>query len=175
MSIAARIDPVLDGRQAKAAARAAERAARDAFIQAAFPPLIDRFAALLGAALGIDSRLALTATPVTLAVQGRSFATLNSRDFAAQASFNAAPRMVRFSPRLDFRAPDQFGLIECALDFPYVALRSRADSLAQALLGRGIQLRGKTSASLLLPLAGGLVEVSADMLEDAFHVWWLRS
>ena len=72
------------------------------------------------------------------------------------------------------REPDQFGLIECALDFPYVPLRSRADGRAQALLGRGIQLRGKTSAGLLLPLAGGLAELSAEMLEQAFQVWWLR-
>jgi hypothetical protein len=177
MSIATLIDPVLAKRQARAAARNAERAARDVFIQAQFVVLGTQFDTLLREALGLHSGFTLTATPVSYVVQGRTFNTLNVNTWRAAATFNGAPpQAVNFTPRLDFREPDQFGLIECALDFPYAPLRSRADLTARALLERGIRLSGKASASLLLPLQPDqLVELRSQDLEDAFGVWWLRS
>lgn len=174
MTIAAQIDPMLARRQAKAAARDAERAARDVFIQAQFALLGARFEALLREALGLHSQFTLTVTPVSYAVQNRTFATLNLNTWSVTATFNAAPQTVSFAPRLDFREPDQFGLVECALDFAYAPLRSRGDATAQALLARGVQLRGKTTASLLLPLPEGPAELRAADLEDALRVWWLR-
>jgi hypothetical protein len=174
MSIAAQIASTLSARQAKAAARDADRLARDAFIVAQFAALGAEFETLLRAALGIDARIAITVVPVTYNVQGRSFATLTVDTWAVRAGFNAVPQTVTFSPRLDFRETDQFGLIECALDFAYVPARSRADITAQALLAGGVQMRGATVASLLLPLVGGSARLRSDDLEDAFGVWWLR-
>ena len=64
MTVAAQIAPTLAARQARADARAAERAERDAFIVAQFAVLSDRFDQLLRSALGIDARVAITVTPV---------------------------------------------------------------------------------------------------------------
>jgi len=175
MTIAAQIGPVLASRQAKAAARDAERAARDLFIQAQFAVLETRFDALLREALGLHSLCTLAVAPVSYAVQNRTFTTLNLHTWSVTATFNDAPQTATFAPRLDFREPDQFGLVECTIDFPYAPLRSRADTTAQALVERGVQLRGKTFASLLLPLPDGPVELRAADLEDAFSVWCLRS
>lgn len=174
MTIAAQIDPVLAARQARAAATVADRVARDAFIVAQFALLGARFGGLLHEALGLHSGIALAVIPMVYAVQGRSFATLSVDTWSVAASFNATPQTVLFAPRLDFREPDQFGLIECTLDFAYLPLRSRADATAQALLGTGIQLRGKTVASLLLPLAASTAELVSADLENAFRTWWLR-
>lgn len=174
MTIAAQVNPMLAARQARAAATAAERTARDAFIVAQFALLGTRFDGLLRQALGLHSGIALTVIPIVYAVQGRSFASLSVDTWSVAARFNAAPQTVLFAPRLDFREPDQFGLIECTLDFEYLPLRSRADATAQALLVTGIQLRGKTAASLLLPLAGSPAELVSLDLENAFRSWWLR-
>lgn len=174
MTVAAAIDPVLAARQARIAARTADRAARDVFIQAQFVLLGGRFDALLRDALGLHSGFTLTAAPISYAVQNRTFTVLNLQTWTATASFNGTPQAVHFTPRLDFREPDQFGLIECALDFPWVPLRSRADATARTLVEQGVQLRGKTTASLVLPLLQAPVELAASHLEDAFRVWWLR-
>lgn len=174
MTIAARIAPTLAARQARADALAAERSARDVFIVAQFAALAPRFDALLRAALGIDARVTITTAPLIHPVLGRSFATLTVTTWAVRASFNAVPQTVRFTPQLDFREPDQFGLIACAIDFPYAPARSRGDRVARALLDRGVQLRGKTTASLSLPSSDGLHDLGSDDLEAAFAVWWLR-
>jgi hypothetical protein len=174
MTIADRIAPLLSARQARTAARDAERAQRDTFIQAQFALLGARFEALLRAALGLHSRFTFVATTVVQPVQNRTFATIALPDWTITASFNATPQAVHFAPRLDFRAPDQFGLVECALGFPYAPRRSRADVVARTLLENGVQLRGKGTASLLLPLPDGPVELSVSHLEDAFRAWWLR-
>ena len=174
MSIAALIPSVLARRQARAAERAAGRAARDAFIQAQFALLGAHFDALLREALGLHSGFTLTVTPVSYAVQNRSFTVLNLDTWSVVAQFNGTPQTVAFAPRLDFREADQFGLVECTLDFPWAPLRSRADAVAAALLERGVQLRGKDTASLLLPLPGGPEELAAAHLEDALRAWWLR-
>lgn len=174
MTIAAQIDPVLAARQAKALSRDAERATRDAFIQAQFAVLGARFEALLREALGLHSLFTLAVTPVSYAVQNRTFSVLNLNAWSIMATFNGVPQTVSFAPRLDFREPDQFGLVECAIDFAYAPLRSRGDAIAQVLLERGVQLRGKTAAGLVLPLADGPVALRAADLEDALRVWWLR-
>lgn len=174
MTIAAQIAPTLAARAAKAAARDAERQARDAFIVAQFAALGASVDALLRAALGIDARLSILVTPLTFAVQGRSFATLTVDTWAVRASFDAVPRTVTFTPRLDFRQPDQFGLVECTLDFDWRPARSRGDLVAQALLDPGVLMSGKTVGALRLPLASGAVPLGADDLEAAFGAWWLR-
>ena len=174
MSIAEAIPTVTAARAARVAARDAERLARDTFIQSAFPLLSDRFEALLAEALGIHSQLLVTITPVVDAVQGRSFATLNKSVVDVRSTLRSTPQTVTFTPRLDFHEPDQFGLIACTLDFPFTARGARQDSIARALVARGIQMRGITVPSLMLPLGATVVEIGARDLEAAFTAWWLR-
>jgi len=174
MTIADAIPQVLAQRAARDAARTAERAARDAFIVPEFATMSVTFEQLLADALGFDGRIAVTVTPVVVPVQGRTFATLTTRVVTARSTINGAPQTVTFTPQLDFHEPDQFGLIACAIDFPYSPRRSRRDAIARALLERGIQMRGKTIGTLLLPVDGATKQLSAHDLEDAFTVWWLR-
>lgn len=174
MSVANRIAPTLAARQARASARAAEREARDGFIMAQLPLLGGAFEAMLRAALGIDTRISLGITPLTYTVQGLSFASLTVDTWVARCSLDAPTRGVTFTPALDFRERDQFGRIGCALDFPYAPGRGRADRIARVLLERGIQLRGTTTASLLLPLDSGARPLEVDDLEQVFDLWWLR-
>lgn len=174
MSIAQHISPTLASREARAAAIAAERAGRDAFIVAQFATLSAQFDALLREALGVESRLQVTVQPLVYIVQGRSFPTLAVDTWAARATFNGTPQTVTFTPVLDFRQPDQFGLIECALDFDYAPARSFGDCCALALLKGGVALRGKSHASLLFSVDGSSSDLRASELEAAFSVWWLR-
>ncbi|MGH9886656.1 MAG: hypothetical protein ACREBE_14070 [bacterium] len=174
MTIAATIPQVLAQRAARDAARTAERAARDAFIVPEFAVLSTAFEQLLADALGFDGRIVLTVTPVVVPVQGRTFATLNTRVVSVRSTINGIPQTVTFTPQLDFHEPDQFGLIVCSIDFPYTTRRSRQDAIARALLERGIQMRGKTVGTLLLPGENGPAQLTARDLEDAFTVWWLR-
>lgn len=175
MSIADLIAPTLAARQARAAALAAERAARDAFIQAQFPLLDDQFESMLRAGLGLDARIVIQVNPVTYTVQGRSFASLTVNTWTAAFTLDGTTRSVTFTPALDFHERDQFGLIACTLDFPYTPGRSRTDKLARVFLERGIQMRGTSIGNLLLPLDSGVRPLGVSDIEDIFSLWWLRS
>jgi hypothetical protein len=172
MPLAARIDPWLNARAARAAAVAAARVERDAFIVAQFAALEAQFEQLLRAALGLHSGFVHGRSGLNLVVSGRSFASLPVTVHTVQATFAGAPQTVTFTPALDFRATDQFGLIECTLDFPFNARRS--DVAAGALLAPGLQLRGASRASLLLQRGGVWRDLLADDLEEAFTSFWLR-
>jgi hypothetical protein len=174
MSLADAIPVVTAARAEREATRAAARTERDAFIQPAFAAMTLRFEALLAEALGLHSRIAMQTTSAVQAVTGRTFATLTVRTTVVRSTLLASPQVVTFTPQLDFREPDQFGLIACAIDFPFVPGRARGDVVARALTERGIQMRGKTTASLLLPVGHALVELTARDLEAAFAAWWLR-
>ena len=175
MSVAEAIAAVSAARTARSAARDAARLARDAFIQPGFALLAARFEQLLADALGVHSQIAVSVTPVAEAVQGRTFATLNKRVVSVRSTIGPVPQTVTFTPGLDFHEQDQYGLIACTLDFAYSPRASRIDSVARALLARGIQMRGSTVSSLMLPLDTALVELRARDLEDAFTAWWLAS
>ena len=174
MAIAQAIPAVLAARAAKAAARDADRLARDAFIQPQFALMAARFEATLADALGLHSQIHVSVTLATDPVQGRSFATLNKRIVSVQSTLTATPQTVTFTPQLDFREQDQYGLIACSLDFPYSPRNARIDTSAMALLGGGIQMRGTTLSRLMLTIDGALVELTSGLLEDAFTAWWLR-
>jgi hypothetical protein len=174
MSFADAIPGFLATRTARAAALAATRAARDAYIQAAFPAVAARFEALLDEALGRHSCIRVTVTPTVETVQGRTFATLNQRVVRVRSTLGPASQTVTFTPQLAFREADQFGLIACAIDFAFVPRRARADATARALVDPGIQVRGRTVSRLLLPVEGALRELGVRDLEDAFTAWWLR-
>jgi hypothetical protein len=174
MTLATRLVEFLDSRAAFAAARTAERAARDTFIQAQFPVLNTLLEQQVIAAVGAHSRLAVSSSAQTLAVTGRSFATLPQRIVTVSATVDVTPLTLTFTPTLEFRDTDQFGRIECVADFEATLRRSRAAAVAEILLTQGIQMRGTASAHLLIAIDGVWTELSLSHLEDAFAALTLR-
>ena len=174
MTLATQLGEFLDSRTSLAAARTRERAARDAFIQAQFPLLNAVLVERITAAVGLHSRLALSTTVQTLAVTGRSFATLPQRVVTVAATVDVTPLRVTFTPTLDFRYPDQFGRVECVADFDATLRRSRAAAVAQSLLSEGIQMRGAFTAHLLVLIEGNWIELSPSHLVDACAALMLR-
>jgi hypothetical protein len=175
MSIAQKIEPILLQRQASAAAKAAERAARDSFIQAQFVALTARFDEMLRTSLGFHSRIVLTVTEITLDVHCRTFATLDVPVWTIVSTIDAAPKTVIFTPKMDFSLPDQFGTLVCELDFRFLPRRSTDDRIASALLHNGVRLRGTQFGQLTLAMPEGPRDLSISDLESAFGVWWLRA
>jgi hypothetical protein len=174
MTLATRLVEFLDAQAERAALIAAERAARDAFIVTQFPQLNLLLEERMIAAVGSHSRLLLGATAQTLAVTGRSFATLPQRVLRLAATVGTLPLSITFTPALDFRFPDQFGRIECVPDFDASLRRSRAGAVARSLIEEGIQMRGSSSAHLMLLLDGRWTELTISHLEDAFAALLLR-
>lgn len=175
MSIAEKIDPVLVQRQATAAAKTAERAARDAFIQAQFAALSTRFDEMLRDALGLHSRIAIASTEIALDVHCRTFATLDATSWTVTSTIDSVAKVVTFTPKMDFALPDQFGTLVCAIDFPFYPKRSASDRVASALLQTGIQLRGTQYGRLMLTPPEGPRDLQVSDLENAFDIWWLRA
>jgi len=174
MTLATQLVEFLDNRAALSAARAAERVARDAFIVAQFPLMNNLLASQIMAAVGSHSRLVVTSTVQTLVVSGRSFASLPQPVVNLVATVDTVPLTITFTPDLDFRFTDQFGRITCAASFDAKLRRSRAAAIARTLLDDGIQMRGTSSASLLILIDGAWVELSLSHLQDAFAALLLR-
>jgi hypothetical protein len=174
MTLAAQLQDFLDARAARDAARQAQRLERDAFIQAQFPLLNARLIELIGEAVGLHSRLAVSTAPMVETVVGRSFESLNKTAVSVAATVEGTAQSVALTPRLDFREPDQFGALDCAIDFSYRPRRSRKDAVAAALLAGGVQMKGTTSAHLMLAARGAPVELSPALLEAAFAALLLR-
>jgi hypothetical protein len=174
MTLAARLQDFLDASAARDAARQAARLERDAFILAQFPLLNARLLELVADAVGLHSRLAIATTPMVETVVARSFTTLNKTAVRVAATLTGGPQSVAFTPRLDFREPDQFGAVDCTIDFSYRPRRSRSDALAAQLLAGGVQMKGKTSAHLMFAAAGGPVELTPGLIESALVALLLR-
>lgn len=174
MTLAAQLQEYLDFRAARDAARQAARLDRDAFILAQFPLLNARLLAIVTDAVGLHSRLAITTTPLVETVVGRSFASLNKTAVRIAATLDGAVQTVSFTPRLDFAEPDQFGAVDCALDFSYRPRRSRSDAIAARLLASGVRMKGTTSAHLMLAAADGSAELSPGLIESALVALLLR-
>jgi hypothetical protein len=174
MTLAAQLQDYLDYRAARDAARQTARLDRDDFIRAQFPLLDARLIALVGDAVGLHSRLAIIATPMVETVVGRSFPSLSKTAVRVTASLDGAVQTVSFTPRLDFTEPDQFGAVECALDFSYRPRRSRRDAVAARLLAYGVQMKGTTSAHLMFPAADGPAELTPGLIESALVALLLR-
>lgn len=177
MSIADDIPNVMAARAARQAERNDERSARDAFIQAQFPLMAERFEVLLQEALGVHSQLNVQITPVVLPVQGRNFAALPIRVVRVRSMLAADAQTVTFTPQLDFRGADQFGRLICTIDFNFAPRPNRNDLVALALLNQGIGICGSTVARLQrpsVPSDRGDKDLSRADLEAAFSAWWLR-
>jgi hypothetical protein len=174
MSLAVQLQDYLDSQAARATARQADRLSRDAFIQAQFPVLNARLLELLTDAVGQHSRLAIATTPVVENVIGRSFTTLNETAVRVTATLEGAAQTVAFTPRLEFRGSDQFGAVDCTVDFAFAPRRSRRDAIAASLLAYGVQMIGTTSAHLMLTTAQGPVEAGVSAFESALVALLLR-
>jgi hypothetical protein len=174
MSLAEQLQNYLDAQAARDAARQSQRLARDAFIQAHFPVLNAHLLDLLTEAVGQHSRLALTTIVLVDNVVGRSFATLNKTVIGVTATLGGTPQTVTFTPRLEFREAEQFGAVDCTLDFGYRPRRSRPDAIAANLLAYGLQMTGITSSHLMCPSAVVPVEASVSLLESALAAFLLR-
>jgi hypothetical protein len=174
MTLAAQLQDYLDARAARTAARQSARLERDAFILAQFPLLNARLVAMVGDAVGLHSRLATSTTALVEPVVGRSFASLNKTAAHVGASLDGTTQTVSFTPRLDFTELDQFGAVECAIDFSYRPRRSRRDEVAVRLLAHGVQMRGTSSAHLMFPASDGPLELSPGLLESALVALLLR-
>jgi hypothetical protein len=174
VSLADTIPVFIAARTVRESARAAARQARDAFIEPAFAAMTARFETLLAEALGLTSQITVSVVQTVVPVVGRTFATLPIRTTTVVSTLQGAPQTVTFTPQLDFREPEQFGLIACAIDFPFSPRHARGDAIAQALTARGIQMRGKATGTLLLRIDAQPVEPAASDLERAFSAWWLR-
>lgn len=174
MTLATRLVDFLDGRAALAAQRAADNAARDAFIVAQFPLLEARLEDQIRAAVGSHSRLAVTVTPQVLNVTGRTFTSLPRHVVSLTATVETAPLSLTFTPVLDFTHPNQFGRVECMASFEANLRRSRAAEIARSLLKEGIRMQGTSSAHLLIAANGAWAELSLSHLEDAFVALLLR-
>ena len=174
MTLAARLQDYLDANAARDAARQAARLERDAFILAQFPLLNARLLERITDAVGLHSRLAIATTPMVETVVARSFATLDKTAVRVTAALTGAPQSATFTPRLDFREPDQFGAVDCTIDFSYRPRRSRGDAIAAQLLAVGVQMKGTSSAHLMFAAAGGALELSSGLLEAALVALLLR-
>jgi hypothetical protein len=174
VTLATKMVEFLDQRAARDASRAAARAARDTFIQTQFPLLNARLIDLLRIAVGLHSQVTVTTTTQTLQVTGHLFATLPQTVATVSATIDTQVSRVTFAPVLDFRAMDRFGLVGCAPDFEATPRRSRAGTLASHLLQEGIEMRGTTSAHLLVSPEGLRVELSVSHLEDALAALFFR-
>lgn len=174
MSLAQRVEDYLGTRAAVAARRETERLARDAFILGAFPLLNQRFGELLLEAVGSHARLGIIQTNQTLLVNGRSFPSLPQPLRTVSALIDAVPLTLNFNPVLDFRFTDQFGLIQCVAGAEITTRRSMGGKLLRHLLEGGIQMRGSTSAHLLISPDGEWIELAASHLELALAECFLR-
>lgn len=170
MTLAARVQGYLEARAAREAERQAARLERDTFILARFPLLNARLAELAREAVGLHTRLSVTEVPMVETVVGRTFATLPKNALRIAAALGAATQAVTFTPRLEFRGPDQFGAVGCSLDFVYRPRRSRQNELARRLLDPGMHMTGTASAHLML----GTLEVSPSLLESALVAFLLK-
>lgn len=174
MTLAQRVEDYLGTRAAVAARRESERLARDTFIVGAFALLNQRFGELLSSAVGSHARLNIVQTAQTLTVSGRSFPSLPQPLRTVSALIDAAPLTLSFTPVLDFRETDQFGLIECVAGADITPRRSMGGKLLRYLLENGIQMRGATSAHLLIAPEGEWIELGASHLELALAECFLR-
>jgi hypothetical protein len=174
MSLAQRVNDFLTTRAAVAAGRLAERSARDAFIQTAFPLLNQRFGQVLEDAVGSHARLNITTSNQTLTVIGRSFPSLPQPVRSVSALIDAVPVTLQWTPVLDFRMSDQFGLIQCMPGAPVTPRYSQGGKLLRYLLEHGIVMRGRSSAHLLIAPEGEWIELGASHLELALAECFLR-
>jgi hypothetical protein len=174
MTLAARLQDYLDARAARDAARQAARLERDAFIQAQFPLLNASLITMIEDAVGLHSRLAISTAPMVETVVARSFTTLNKTAVRVSATLTGGAQSVAFTPRLDFREPDQFGAVDCTVDFDYRPRRSRKDAIAVQLLAGGVQMKGTSSAHLMFAAGGGPVELTPGLIESALGALLLR-
>lgn len=153
----------------------AQRATRDAFIQTEFPLMDAAFATMVDTTVGSDPHLAVTHTPATDTFTNHTFVTLNKTITNVQSTLYGNPENVLFTPSLESIEPDEFAVIHIATDgLPEVATENVGSPIFAAMLQRGVLMRGKTAASLVVPDAGNFTPLNADLLEGFLAALFIR-
>jgi hypothetical protein len=152
----------------------AQRAARDAFIQAQFPLLDAAFAAMVDSTVGSEAHLTVTHTPATDTFTNHSFASLNKTITNVQSILYGTQENVIFTPFLESIEPDEFAVIRIATDGLPDAATENLDSFFGEVLGRGILMRGKTTASLVVPDGGNFSPLTPGLLEGFLAALFIR-
>jgi len=164
--------------QDDAAARAGERAARDAFIAAQFPVLDAAFNALVDEATGAHPRLAVVRTPVTDPFTNRGFASLDKTVTDVRSTLYGPLEQVRFTPGLESVDPEQFGIIRVATEglTPKLGGGGGQGAPLRAMLERGIVMRGREApGSLGVALGNEVRPLTAELLESFLAALFIRT
>jgi hypothetical protein len=175
MTLSERFTTVRSRIDASVAVAESERAARDAFIRIEFEKLAASFAVRLGAVCGTHARLAVITNHETTPVLNRTFLTLANTRVEVTSTLYGSTETVRFTPRLDFTLPGQFGLIEVTLESLPAGVLARLSALSHSLFTRGIVMRGVTSAGLFVAAPGGMTPLDDAALEAALAQLFIRT
>jgi hypothetical protein len=158
--------------QDQAAVNIKARAQRDAFIQAKFPLLDAAFAQMIDAATGNGPALSVVHSPATETVTNHTFTTLAMTVTTIQSTLYGPQETLTFTPALESNDTDQFAIIKIAFDGPGSGTGNVPNAqMYQTIQGRGILMRGSTSAHLVVPVEGkNFTELTASILEK-FLAW----
>lgn len=152
------------------------RNARDTFIQAQFPVMDTAFSDLVTAATGQHVRLSVIRTTVTDTFTGHLFATLNKTVIELRSTLYGSIEKLRFTPALESVAVDQFGVIKVATeDLPVALGASDQLPLFQSMLDRGVLMRGRDAAHLVVARDNTFVELTGALLEDFLTALFVRT
>lgn len=160
----------------QAAGTQQQRDARDAFIQTQFPFQDTAFANMVDGTIGKDSHLSVTRTQATDHFTNHSFATLNKTITAVQSTLYGMPEIVTFTPALESRDADQFGVIRITADgLPDSIVADPGSLIFAAMMKRGVLMRGKTTASLMVPDGSNFTPLNSGLLENFLVALFIRS
>lgn len=172
--LATKFQEALDKLQADATSRQQASTQRDAFIQAQFPVLDAAFSAMVSRVCGTHPRLALVKTVVIDTVTNHTFATLTKTVIEVRSTLYGPLEVVTFTPALEAIAADQFAVIHATTEGLTATGEGWASSL-KSLLERGILMRGKTAASLVLAKGEGFEPLTDALLESFLAALFIRT
>ena len=162
-------------RASQTAATQQARNVRDAFIVAQWPLLDAAFAAMVDAAVGTEAHLLTTHAPATDHFTNHTFLSLNKTITTVQSTLNGAPEKVTFTPSLESKDADQFGVIRIATDgLPYSITSDPGAQVFADMLQRGILMKGKTTSSLVVPDGSNFMALSKELLEGFLAALFIR-
>lgn len=174
LMLATKFQETLAKLQADAVARQQALAQRDAFIQAQFPVLDAAFSAMVSRVCGSHPRLAVIKTAVTDTVTNHTFTTLSKTVIEVRSTLYGPLEVVTFTPALEAIAPDQFAVIRATTAGLTVTGEGFASAL-KSLLDRGVLMRGKTSAGLVLAKGDGFEPLTDALLESFLAALFIRT
>lgn len=176
MTLANKFTQVLDKLAEQAVAEEASRQVRDAFIKVEFEKLDQKLADMIGEVTGSHPRLVVVKTAVTETIVNRNFATLNKTVTEIHSTLYGTVERLRFTPGLEFLAKDQFGVVKVTSeDLPVRLGNGEKAALFRSVLERGIVLRGREAAHLMVSRDNGFAAFNAVFLEDFLTQLFVRT